>query len=80
MSANASRQYIAADAAAITPSDTVPNQFAYLYVGATGNVTVITENGTTVALTGVPTGQYIWLRTSYVKATGTTASNLVGFL
>jgi len=64
-------------AEAITPSDTASNAFSYIYVGGTGNVVVVTEDGQTVTFTSVSSGQYIWLRTSKVT-TATTATNLVG--
>ena len=64
-------------AEAITKSDTATNAFSYIYVGTTGNVAVVTEDGQTVTFTAVPAGQYIWVRTQKVLA-ATTASNLVG--
>ena len=66
-------------AAAITTSDTAPNAFSYLYVGGAGNLTIVTEGGDTVTLTALPVGSWVWVRTKIVKATGTTATNLVGF-
>jgi hypothetical protein len=64
-------------AEAITKSDTASNAFSYIYVGTTGNVAVVTEDGQTVTFNSVPAGQYIWVRTQKVLA-ATTASNLVG--
>lgn len=64
-------------AEAITKSDTATNAFSYIYVGTTGNVAVVTEDGQTVTFTAVPAGQYIWVRTQKVLA-ATTASNMVG--
>jgi hypothetical protein len=64
-------------AEAITPSDTASNAFSYIYVGGTGNVVVVTEDGQTVTFSSVPGGQYIWLRTQKVTA-ATTATSLVG--
>jgi hypothetical protein len=64
-------------AEAITKSDTATNAFSYIYVGTTGNVVVMTEDGQTVTFTAVPAGQYIWVRTQKVMD-ATTASNLVG--
>lgn len=65
---------------AITPSDTV--NFAYpvrgIYVGGTGDVTVVDMNGTAVLYKAVPTGQTIPIKASRVNATGTTATYLVG--
>lgn len=66
-------------AAAVTPSDTASNQFMFLWCGGAGTLTVVTEGGDTVLLTGVTAGMYVWLRVNQVKATGTTATNIVGF-
>lgn len=63
---------------AITPSDTAPNTFRAIYVGATGNLTVIDEGGDTVTFNAVPVGTIIPISTSFVKATLTTATLLVG--
>lgn len=73
------------DALAITPSDTVRIEDAnsnpvnaILFVGGSGNVTVITAYGTTVLFTGVTAGTVIPVEVSQVKATGTTATDIVG--
>jgi hypothetical protein len=67
------------DAVAITPSDTADNSFAAIYVGGAGNVSVVTERGTTVLFTAPPVGSVIRIRTSKVRSTSTTATALVGF-
>jgi hypothetical protein len=69
----------ASDGAAVTPSDTVPLATASkrLWVGGAGNVTVITVRGTTLTYTSVPAGTYLQVRAQQVKATGTTATNIV---
>lgn len=72
--------YIADSAATVTPSDTADNTFSYLYVGGTGNVSVVTETGQTVTFTSFPAGAYLWLRVVKVRATGTTATNIVGLI
>jgi hypothetical protein len=64
-------------AEAIAKSDTASNAFSYIYVGTTGNVAVVTEDGQTVTFNAVPAGQYIWVRTQKVL-NATTASNMVG--
>jgi len=79
MAINKINQFIAYDAAAVTPSDTLPNSFAYFYVGTGGNITIVTEAGNSVTLNGVPSGQYVWLRSAKVMNTGTTAGQIVGF-
>lgn len=66
------------DAVAITTSATESNAFSSIYVGGAGNVSVVTEEGTTVTFTAPPVGTIIPIRTSKVLAT-TTATLLVGF-
>jgi hypothetical protein len=73
--------YLPKDAVAITPSDTAeqgPPILSGVYVGGAGDVTVITELGTTTTFKAVPVGATLFCRTRLVKATGTTATNLVG--
>ena len=70
---------ICSDAAVITPSDTAFIQCNGIYVGTTGTVTVTTAVGTSVLFTAVPAGAVIPLQITQIKATGTTASNIVGF-
>ena len=65
---------------AVTPSDTHPikgGPARALYVGVTGDVTAINENGVAVTLSGVPAGAVLPIATARVNATGTTATNLV---
>lgn len=66
------------DAVAITKSDTESNTFSSIYVGGTGAVAVVTEDGTTVTFSAVPVGTIIPIRTRRVLA-ATTATLLVGF-
>jgi len=66
------------DAVAITKSDTETNVFSGIYVGGAGNVTVVTEEGTTVTFTAPPVGTILPIRTQKVTA-ATTATLLVGF-
>jgi len=66
------------DAVSITKSDTENNTFSGIYVGGAGNVSVVTEEGTTVTFTAPPVGSIIPIRTSKVLA-ATTATLLVGF-
>jgi hypothetical protein len=61
----------------VTPSDTVSQPGILLYVGGTGNVTLMTTNGQTVLFAGAPAGQFIPATFARVMATGTTATNLV---
>jgi hypothetical protein len=61
-----------------TPSDTVlyENEAAALWVGTTGNLTLVLRNGLTIAFTNVPVGYFPFCHIG-VKATGTTAAGLV---
>jgi hypothetical protein len=67
-------------AMAITPSDTATRLLIGFYVGGAGNVTVVDSLGTTTTFANVPAGQFIALQINKIKATGTTASNIVGFV
>jgi hypothetical protein len=49
-----------------------------LYVGTTGNIAVVTPQGVTVTYNAVPAGTTLQVDAATVKATGTTASNIVG--
>jgi hypothetical protein len=68
-----------ADGIAITPSDTVDLAVAprRIWSGSGGNITIITLAGTTLTYTNVPVGTYLQIRPSRIKATGTTATNMV---
>ena len=72
---------VTADAFAITKSTNAAVTFTAFgfYVGTTGNVNVVTSRGTTVLFQAVPAGQIIPLCISSVRATSTTASNIIGF-
>jgi len=67
------------DAAVVAPSDATPLTFVTkaLFVGGAGNVAVIMQGGAAVTFTGVLAGQILPIRVSQVKATGTTATNIV---
>lgn len=66
-------------AAAVTPdnSNDLPTAAKRLWVGGTGNVALITTGGSTVTYTSVPAGTYLQVRAARVKATGTTATNII---
>lgn len=68
-----------ANAAAVIPSDSTALAEAAqaLYVGVTGNVAVITLGGQTITFTGVPAGTVLPSACTQVKATNTTATNIV---
>ena len=65
---------------AITPSDTVNFTQAChgIYVGATGDVTLVDLTGTVVLFKGVPVGTTLRVAAKRVNATATTATSLVG--
>lgn len=65
---------------AITPDDTAPLAIVPkgIYVGTGGNVTLRGVDSTTdVTYYNLPDASYIAVRAAYVRATGTTASNLI---
>jgi hypothetical protein len=70
------------DGFAVTPSDATPftTMARRLYVGGAGNVTLITAAGTTLLLTGVLAGSILPIQCSQVKATGTTATLIIGLI
>ena len=70
---------IADRAFTVTTSDTASNICSYLYVGTGGNIAVVTEGGDSVTFNNVPTGSFVWIRTSKIMATNTTASQILGF-
>lgn len=64
-------------AAAVTPSDSTQIYASALFVGGAGNVSVVTEGDDTVTFTGVQAGSMLVLRIKQVRATSTTATNIV---
>jgi len=72
------------DAQEVTPSDSaVLNGASFatgLYVGTGGDVTVVTAKGNTVKFIGAPSGFIIPVHCTKVKATGTTAADIVAFI
>jgi hypothetical protein len=69
--------FIASYADEVTPHDTDPNVWSYLYVGGSGDISLTTEDGTDVVYKNVPAGSMLWIRTSKIK-TSTTATYIVG--
>lgn len=66
-------------AATVTPHDTnTIGPYRALWVGGAGNVALVTVGGQSVTL-AVPAGTMLAVAASVVKATGTTATNIVGF-
>lgn len=68
--------------AAITPSDSAPpanpQMWEAVYSGVGGDITLVTEGGETVLLKSTPAATVVPIRTNWVKATGTAATNLLG--
>ena len=64
------------DAEAVTKSDTTRFAPSVVYVGTTGNVSVVTSQGTTVVFTAIPAGAIIPVRVIGVNA-ATTAADMV---
>lgn len=64
---------------AITPNDTVAQgTFRALYVGGVGDVTLVGLDGNTVLFQSVPVGTTLNVGCTIIKATGTTATKMVG--
>ncbi len=72
----------AASAFAITPSDAtdLAEPTRGIYVGQGGDIAVTMLEGDAVLLRSVSAGSILPLRVRRVRATGTTASHLVGLL
>lgn len=70
----------ARDGVAITPDDgtDLTNDVGGLYIGVTGNVRVVTAQGTTLTFVGLQAGSVLALDIRRVHATATTATNLIG--
>lgn len=67
-------------AAAITPSDATDLETPTrgIYIGVTGDVTVdLEDSGTTILFKGAVAGSVLPVEAKRVRATGTTATNLV---
>ena len=70
----------AADAQAVTPSDTVSYDGRVargLYIGGSGNAVIVTDAGATVTFVGLQAGFILPVRHTRVNSTSTTATNLV---
>ncbi len=63
----------------VSPSDTVDTStpFRAIYVGAAGNVAVITLGGATLTFIGVQSGSILPVRGTRVKLTNTTAGSMI---
>lgn len=67
---------------AVTPSDStdVPDVTRAIFVGGGGAVQVVLASGAELAFAGVAGGTILPIRVQRIKATGTTATLLVGLL
>lgn len=65
---------------AVTPDDNanLPNTARALYIGGAGNVAIVTRDGSATTFENVPAGTTLRITVSQVKATGTTATAIVG--
>jgi hypothetical protein len=72
--------FSAKNAAAISPSDStdLPNVASAIYLGVAGDITVnMAGTGTAILFKAVPVGTVLQGQFARVKATGTTATNLI---
>jgi hypothetical protein len=70
------------DGFTVIPSDTnnLQAMARALYVGVTGNVTILTSMGTQLTLVGVQAGQILPILATRVLSTGTTATGIVALI
>ena len=62
----------------ITKSDTARISKCYVYVGGTGNVRVLTADGSDLTYVGVPAGTTLPMSVVKVFSTDTTATSMLG--
>lgn len=66
------------DAGVVTPSDTVNfAEASVIFVGTTGSLRVLTDQGSDVTFNAVPGGTVVPLQVIRVYASGTSATNMV---
>jgi hypothetical protein len=68
------------NAQAVTPNDSTDlpiTDCRALYIGVGGNISLITNGGQTVTFVGLQAGSILPVRCSRVRATDTTATNIV---
>ncbi|MEM7620053.1 MAG: hypothetical protein AAF228_06260 [Pseudomonadota bacterium] len=72
----------ASEAFTITPNDTTDLSLVTraLYIGTAGNIVVVMKSGSEVTFNNIPSGTVLSLRTTRIKATGTTATNILGLV
>ena len=66
----------------ITPDDTadLPEATRGLYVGSGGDLSVVMLSGESLSFVAVPDGVLLPLRIQRVRATGTTAGDMIGLV
>jgi hypothetical protein len=67
-------------AAAVTPTDGTFVDFRSLWVGGAGAVAVTMADGSAVTFAAVPAGSLLPVQVKEVKATGTTATLILGLV
>ena len=60
----------------MSPQSGLGNPGCYLYIGGTGNVSVVTLGGDTITFVGVPAGTTLPIQVVKLRATGTTATQV----
>ncbi len=64
----------------VTPHATNPNEFQALWIGGTGTLTYRpSQGGVDVLISAIPVGQFFPIGTKFIRATGTTATLIIGF-
>jgi hypothetical protein len=64
---------------AITPADSnLAKNVRALYIGGGGDVAIVASDGTEATFSAFPAGKYLLTECKQVKATGTTATNIIG--
>lgn len=72
----------AGDGFSITPSDAadLPEVTRAIYVGGAGTISLVLASGASLTLSGAASGSILPLRVRQVRASATTATNLVGLV
>lgn len=66
----------------VTPSDSTDlvTLCRAIYVGGAGNLNIDMADGTTITFSGLSSGQILPVRAKRVRATGTTATNIIAMV
>jgi len=66
----------------ITPNDVseLEEVTRALYVGSSGDISLIMKSGQTIIFSGVSAGSILPIRVSHINSTNTTASNIIGLV